>query len=57
MERSKYPSYPSSNWDYSVKESARAALNPPNKCICLYCHKQAKTEKEIKHQKDCPTLK
>ncbi len=50
----KYPPYPESNWDYAVKESARQMLRSPNKAICLYCRAQAKTEKEIEHESDCP---
>jgi hypothetical protein len=50
----KYPAYPGSNWDYSIRESARQTLVKPNKAICIYCHAQAKTNKGIKHEHDCP---
>jgi len=51
---SKYPPYPGSNWDYAVKMSAAALLNPPNKAICIYCCQQAKTDAAINHVSDCP---
>jgi hypothetical protein len=51
---SKYVPYPGSNWDYSVRESARQALVKPNKAICLYCHAQAQNNQSIKHATDCP---
>lgn len=50
----KYPPYPESNGDYAVKEMARQALRKPNKNICLYCHGQAISEKDITHKDDCP---
>ena len=54
---SKYPPYPGSNWDYGLKMAAAQMLLPSNKCICIYCRQQAKTEKGIKHISDCPTMR
>ena len=52
----RYPQYPDSAWDYSVVESARQALQKPNKVICIYCHGQAISEEALKkkHNHDCP---
>jgi hypothetical protein len=54
--RPKYPDYPDSNWDYAVKETARMALKPGNKRICIYCHAQGKTQEDVRkaHAADCP---
>lgn len=52
---SKYPPYPSSNWDYGVKMAAAQQLVPPNRAICIYCHAQACFEAHIIHAPDCPT--
>jgi hypothetical protein len=51
---SKYPTYPDSNWDYSIRHSASTQLIKPNKAICIYCREQAMKENQIKHKEDCP---
>lgn len=51
----KYPKFPDSNWDASVKYAAAAALKKPNKAICIYCHHQALTEAALTHEDDCPS--
>ena len=52
--KSKFPPWPSLGWDYGAKMAAAQQLVPPNKCICLYCHNQAKTEAKIIHDPECP---
>ncbi len=53
--RNKYPPFPDSNWDASVKYAAAAKLSKPNKAICIYCHHQALDEKSLTHEDDCPS--
>lgn len=53
-QKSKYPPYPSSGWDYAVIHSASTELRKPNKVICIYCRCQALTEDQLKHADDCP---
>ncbi len=53
-QKPKFPPYPSLGYDYGALMCARQDLRPPNKCICLYCRAQAKTEAAIVHDAECP---